>query len=247
MSETSADDGMDELFEQATKAVQEAKAAVAAANKGQEGTAPEAPLRTRSEHDIFHRVGALTRKLHDALRELGYDKALDSAMGQIPDARARLSYIATLTGQAAEKALSKAEEGSALQDGIDAAARALDARWTAIPAGQMGVEEFKALSEETRRFLKQLPAMTQQSRAVFTDIMLAQDFHDLTGQVIQKVVGIAQDIETQLVTLLIENTQQEKREAGDEGWLNGPVIDTRRTDVVTNQGQVDDLLASLGF
>lgn len=198
-------------------------------------------------YDIFHRVGQLTRNLHDALRELGYDKSLDAAVGKLPDARSRLNYIANLTGQAAEKALSKAEIGAGLQGQIEVDAKALAAKWDDVFAGRMNVEEFKAHADRTRAFLNGLPERTSQASALFTDIMLAQDFHDLTGQVISKIVGIAEGLESQLVKLLLDTTPPAARAQVESEWLNGPVIDTARDDVVNNQGQVDDLLASLGF
>ena len=198
-------------------------------------------------YDIFHRVGQLTRNLHDALRELGYDKSLDSAVGKLPDARARLSYIANLTGEAAEKTLSKAETGAGIQQQVESDTRALSARWDEVFAGRTGVADFRKLAHETRDFMGTLSQRTGESASLFTDIMLAQDFHDLTGQVINKIVGIAQTLENQLLKLLVDTTPPEQRATVEHDWLNGPVIDTTRDDVVTNQGQVDDLLASLGF
>jgi chemotaxis protein CheZ len=89
-----------------------------------------------------------------------------------------------------------------------------------------------------------------------TDIMMAQDFHDLTGQVIAKVVALAANIEEQLVQLLIQTAPHEVS-AKDENpadskpyqpRLEGPVIHIDgNTDVVTSQSEVDDLLASMGF
>ena len=215
----------------------------AAAGAAEPAAQPEEP------YDIFHRVGTLTRNLHDALRELGYDKGVDAAVGKLPDARARLNYIANLTGQAAEKALSKSEAGTVIQQAIEADALVLSAKWDAVFAGRSSVEEFRRHAEATHAFLASLPARTGEAAGLFTDIMLAQDFHDLTGQVINKIVAIAQDIENQLVKLLVDTTPPGKRAdaALDTGFLNGPVINTRRDDVVNNQGQVDDLLASLGF
>lgn len=197
--------------------------------------------------EMFVRVGQLTRKLHDALRELGYDKDLDAAVGKLPDARARLSYIAKLTGAAAEKAISKAEAGCALQQSVESEARALALAWEDVFAGRLDAGGFKSHAEATRDFLARLPERTSQSAALFTDIMLAQDFHDLTGQVIHKVMAIAETIEGQLVKLLLESTPPDKRVEVDPTWLNGPAIDRERPDVVADQGQVDDLLASLGF
>ena len=87
-----------------------------------------------------------------------------------------------------------------------------------------------------------------------TEIMMAQDFHDLTGQVIAKVVNLAATIEEQLLMLLIKTAPPEaavKATAAHEPYvpaLDGPVVDgAGNPDVVTDQSQVDDLLASLGF
>lgn len=198
-------------------------------------------------YDIFQRVGQLTRNLHDALRELGYDKSIDQAVGALPDARARLTYIANLTGQAAEKALTKAELGLGIQQQIEADAVKLAAAWDDLFAGRLSLEQFKSGATATHEFLRGLPQRSGAAGALFTDIMLAQDFHDLTGQVIGKIATIAQTIEEQLVKLLIDATPPEKRAEVESTWLNGPVIDAKRDDIVTNQGQVDDLLASLGF
>lgn len=240
---------LEALFDQiaAGRAADEAPAAVvAAASDAPVASVGEAPA-DGEPYDIFHRVGQLTRNLHDALRELGYDKNIDAAVGKLPDARARLTYIANLTGQAAEKALSKAELGAGIQQQIETDARALGKKWEDVFAGRMSVDEFKLHAEATRGFLNGLPERTSQASALFTDIMLAQDFHDLTGQVINKIVGIAQNLEDQLVKLLLDTTPPEAREQVESEWLAGPVIDTKRDDVVNNQGQVDDLLASLGF
>ena len=81
-----------------------------------------------------------------------------------------------------------------------------------------------------------------------TDIMMAQDFHDLTGQVVAKVVTLANDLEDSLLKLLVSVVPPDQREKVDASILNGPVVNAEgRTDVVSNQGEVDDLLASLGF
>jgi len=241
---------LEALFDQiaAGRAAEETAPQPAAVESKPAGGAPEEHGGASQEpYDIFHRVGQLTRNLHDALRELGYDKSIDAAVGKLPDARSRLNYIANLTGQAAEKALSKSELGAGLQAQIEEDAKALAKKWEDVFAGRMEVEEFKVHAEKTRAFLSGLPERTSQASALFTDIMLAQDFHDLTGQVISKIVGIAENLENQLVKLLLDTTPPAARAQVESEWLNGPVIDTARDDVVSNQGQVDDLLASLGF
>jgi len=91
-------------------------------------------------------------------------------------------------------------------------------------------------------------ATTARIDAHLTDIMLAQDFHDLTGQVVAKVVALAADLEDSLVKLLVQAAPPEQAQKVESAILNGPVVNPEgRSDVVANQGEVDDLLASLGF
>lgn len=198
--------------------------------------------------EVYLKIGTLTRQLHDALRELGYDKAVESAVTALPDTRQRLDYIARLTGQAAERALSNVESGQALQFDVQERAASLQARWDRMFARELSVDDFRDLALDSRDFMEYVHAKSEATNALFTDIMMAQDFHDLTGQVIQKVVGIAQNMEEQLLKILIEATPPEKRASVGAEWLAGPVIESKgRDDVVTSQAQVDDLLESLGF
>jgi len=198
--------------------------------------------------EFYQRVGMLTRQLHDALRELGYHQKVEMAVQSLPDTRQRLDYIARLTGQAAERALSNVEKGQAIQEAVEREGARLSTRWQQLYACELGVEEFKQVAADTNAFLHRAQEDARATQALLTDIMMAQDFHDLTGQVIQKVVKLAQDFENELVKLLIESTPPEKRSAAHSEWMNGPVIDpTSRDDVVTSQAQVDDLLESLGF
>ncbi|WP_205073992.1 protein phosphatase CheZ [Parvibium lacunae] len=250
-------DDLEALFDQiSSQRVAEEKSKEApAASAAQTAAAPANAQDVKAQYDqvkdaydIFQRVGTLTRNLHDALRELGYDKKLDSAVGSLPDARARLTYIANLTGQAAEKSLSCVEKGQDTAGKLEADAVNLRDRWEKLYAKQLSVDEFKALAGDTRGFLQKLPETSGQFNGLFLDIMMAQDFHDLTGQVINKIVNIAQTLEESLVKLLLDATPPEKRVDAADSWLNGPVINAQgRTDVVSNQEQVDDLLASLGF
>jgi chemotaxis protein CheZ len=101
---------------------------------------------------------------------------------------------------------------------------------------------------QTQAFLHEVPKQTKATNAHLMDIMMAQDFQDLTGQVIKKIIEVTKNMEQQLVALLLENAPPSVKAEFDAGLLNGPVINAAgRTDVVTNQDQVDDLLESLGF
>jgi chemotaxis protein CheZ len=200
--------------------------------------------------DIFQRLGSITRQLHEALNELGYTPLIKGAVEELPDARSRLQYIARLTGEAADKVLNRVDEAKVEQERVIADSRALVETISGVPGLKWAMPELLEWSEK-------IQASALRTDAHLTEIMLAQDFHDLTGQVIQKVVALAATIEGQLLQLLLQAAPAELQEAqaatppaaqAPEPALSGPVVDPEgRTDVVTNQAQVDDLLASLGF
>src|SRR5574343_1938610 len=198
---------------------------------------------------VFNRIGHMARALHDTLGQLGYDKLLEKTVSALPDAKDRLTYVANLTEQAACRVLNATDIAGPLVDDIESGARALGQRWDKVFANEIGPQEFKLLAAETRAYLnQQLPQKTRDTHAQLTEIMMAQDFQDLTGQVIKKVVALAQDLESGLMNLLIEVVPETKRTEEVASLMNGPVINAEgRTDVVVNQEQVDDLLDSLGF
>ncbi|KAB2928595.1 MAG: protein phosphatase CheZ [Dechloromonas sp.] len=198
---------------------------------------------------VFNRIGHMARVLHDALGQLGYDKLLENAVSALPDAKDRLAYVANLTEQAACRVLNATDIANPLVDDIERRSRALGERWDKVFANQLGAEDFKLLAGETRLFLKQqLPEKTQATHAQLTEIMMAQDFQDLTGQVIKKIVALAQELESGLMSVLIEVVPETRRTEEVNSLMNGPVINAEgRADVVVNQKQVDDLLDSLGF
>lgn len=198
---------------------------------------------------VFNRIGHMARALHDTLGQLGYDKVLEKTVSALPDAKDRLAYVANLTEQAACRVLNATDIASPLVDDIENRSRALGAGWDKVFANQMGPEAFKQLATETRAFLnEQLPQKTQATHAQLTEIMMAQDFQDLTGQVIKKIVALAQELEAGLMTVLLEVVPETRRTDEVNSLMNGPVVNAEgRTDVVVNQEQVDDLLDSLGF
>ncbi len=201
-------------------------------------------------HDEFmSRIGHMTRALHESLRGLGLDKLIEKAASDIPDARDRLDYVARLSEQAAQKVLNATDAAGPLQDNIDSGAQQLSAAWNALlddPATSDG--QWRALAERTVSNLEGVRGATVDTKAYLMDIMMAQDFQDLTGQVITKVTTIAHNLELQLVQMLVDFAPAELKREIDNGLLNGPQINPNgNNDVVADQGQVDDLLDSLGF
>lgn len=200
-------------------------------------------------HDEFlSRIGHMTRALHESLRGLGLDKLIEKAASDIPDARDRLDYVARLSEQAAQKVLNATDAAGPLQEQIDSGARQLSAAWQQLLDGPASEAQWRALAERTVADLERSRSAAVTTKAHLMDIMMAQDFQDLTGQVITKVTGIAQNLEQQLVQMLVDFAPAEVKREYDNGLLNGPQINpTSSSDVVSNQGQVDDLLDSLGF
>ena len=199
--------------------------------------------------EVLIRVGHMTRALHDSLRGLGLDKLVEKAASDIPDARDRLDYVARLSEQAAKRVLDATDAAGPLQDAVESRSAELRTSWQALlDKGSAGEPDWRALAERSIAVMAENERAATATRAELMNIMLAQDFQDLTGQVIGKITSIAQDLEKQLVQVLVDFAPSEIRRELDNGLLNGPQIKPEgNVEVVANQGQVDDLLDSLGF
>lgn len=197
---------------------------------------------------VASRIVQLTRALHDGMRELGYDKVIAKAADSIPDARVRLNYIATVTESAASRTLTATETAQPLQEKLGADASALVAQWDRLYANELSVDEFKALAGSTRDFLRTVPMQARATNAQLMEIVMAQDFQDVTGQVIKRMTEVAQQVEKQLLELLIDQLPSQRKEQLEAAGLAGPAIHGKNSgNVLKDQAQVDHLLESLGF
>ncbi|MDN4058970.1 protein phosphatase CheZ [Massilia sp. YIM B02769] len=245
------EDDLEALFDQVAASTPAAAAAATTASAAAT-TAPAAAAPDAAEGEggnMYERLGGIVRLLHDSLRELGYDRALTEASSQIVDAQDRLEYVATLTEQAANKVLNTLDEGMPAQDKLSKQAQDMDARWNDLFSGKLSLDEFKALAGDSRQFAKSVSEATEAEKARLLDIMMAQDFQDITGQLIKKVVTITKTVENELAQLLRDNAPPETRaklaekEAAPAPLMQGPSV----PDVALDQDNVDDLLADLGF
>ena len=147
--------------------------------------------------EVFQQLGQITRQLHDTLAQLGVMPRLQAAANGLSDARSRLTYIAQKTGDAANKVLNSVDKAKLEHQQISDQTRAMAAAIVADPV--------KAVATgAVMNFVSDVEAATSRSDAHLTDIMMAQDFHDLTGQVVAKVVTLANDLEDSLVKLLVQ-------------------------------------------
>ncbi|MYM25083.1 protein phosphatase CheZ [Duganella sp. FT135W] len=242
-----AEDDLESLFEEvaaarppdAVAAAEPAAASAAAPAAGAEGDGEGGNV-------MFERLGGIVRLLHDSLRELGYDKALTEAATQINDAQDRLEYVATLTEQAANKVLNTLDEGMPEQDVLSKQSKDMEGRWADLFAGKLSLEQFKQLAGDSQKFAIAVSAATEAEKARLLDIMMAQDFQDITGQLIKKVVTITKTVEQELAQLLKDNAPagvREKIAQKEVSLMSGPSAPA----VALNQDNVDDLLADLGF
>jgi chemotaxis protein CheZ len=208
----------------------------------------EAGMEQHAQAEVLARVGAMTRTLHDSLRGLGFDKLLEKAAHDIPNARDRLDYVAKMTEQAAQRVLNATDAAGPLQDGIDQGASKLANGWQEALSSPFSEAGYRAMAQQTLAYLEQTRGSAGATKQHLMDIMMAQDFQDLTGQVIKRVTELAVSLEHQMVQLLVDYAPPEIRRDAGSGLLNGPQINPEgNPDVVADQEQVDDLLESLGF
>lgn len=230
--------------------------------KGEFEVALEALQQMQNVRDrgLYQEVGRLTRALHDAIRNFQVDAKQDSDVSsEVSDATDRLSYVVELTEKAANKTLDLVEDSLPVADELRQEATELQKEWERLVQREMTPDEFRELYWRLDAYFKSLDKGTSKLSGNMTEILMAQDFQDLTGQVINKVTGLVKEIESSLVDLVYMASQVEsitgivtKGEVPEEGADSnmkghGPQIDTTKDDVVADQDDVDDLLSSLGF
>lgn len=227
---------------------------MATTNNAHDGTMPPVQDEAGAD-DMIQRIGQLTRSLRESMKELGLDQQIEQAAQAIPDANDRLRYVAAMTEQAAERSLNAVERAQPSQNKLESESQALLARWNDPETLAAGADAHKKLFDDTRHFLaEQVPAHTGTTQKELLEVMMAQDFQDLTGQVIKKMMDVIRQIENELVQVLMDNvpnvtegTRQEDERDEHAKLRNGPQMDTAKNDVVSDQDQVDDLLDDLGF
>ncbi|MFS2004021.1 protein phosphatase CheZ [Duganella sp. CT11-25] len=241
-----AEDDLESLFDEVASSARPAAVAAPAAPAAEAAPAEHAEGEEGGDKPMFERLGGIVRLLHDSLRELGYDKALTEASTQINDAQDRLEYVATLTEQAANKVLNTLDEGMPAQDVLSKQSKDMETRWADLFAGKLSLDQFKQLAGDSQAFAVAVSAATEAEKARLLEIMMAQDFQDITGQLIKKVVNITKTVEHELAELLRDNAPpavREKIAQKEVSLMSGPSAPA----VALNQDNVDDLLADLGF
>ncbi len=202
----------------------------------------------QSDKPMYERLGGIVRMLHDSLRQLGYDRSLSNVANQITDAQGRLEHVAALTEQAANKVLNAVDTSLPEQETLTKKARDMESRWAMLFDGKLSIEEFKALAGDSKQFAATVMEASESEKARLLEIMMAQDFQDITGQLIKKIVTITSTAERELAQLLRDNAPPEVKAAmaADSKpveLMQGPSA----PGAAMAQDDVDSLLADLGF
>jgi len=209
-------------------------------------------LTTLRESALFQELGKLTREIHNSLNAFSDDhRVVELAEEDIPDAKERLRFIITRTDQAAHSTMSSAESAMNVVDELRDKGNDIKQRWAQFRNREISKTNFLSLSDDMDRFLSSLDEHSDQVKAIMTDIMMAQDYQDLTGQMIKQVISMVQEVEEKMVRLVAisgATLQGKKNLKSDGAKAHGPQLPTAdKQEVATNQDEVDDLLASLGF
>jgi len=209
-------------------------------------------LTTLRESALYQELGKLTREIHDSINAFGNDERIaELAKETIPDAKERLNFIVTKTDEAAHKTMEGAEATMLSMDGFSEKASLLRERWGQFRNRELSKAEFITLNDDINEFFTSFGNGAQDINSKMTDIMLAQDYQDITGQMIKQVVAMVQEVEEKLVRLITISgamTQEVEVETSCGEIAEGPQLPTAdKSKVATSQGDVDDLLASLGF
>lgn len=216
------------------------------------------------QNELFDEVGKLTRQLHDSLKNFQLDTKLSSLTNEsIPDAKERLNYVMEMTEQAANSTMDAVEASLPVADNLQQGLTSIKPKWDKLMTRDLKLGEFKLLCHELNAFMQQAQSDSDKLNGLLTEVLMAQGYQDLTGQVIRRVIELVREVEDSLIHMLTvfgtpidgvespEQIEQEEQIATSERLdqvAEGPIIDAEsREDVVSGQDEVDDLLSSLGF
>lgn len=209
--------------------------------------------------ELFAEVGKLTRQLHDSLKNFQVDPSLNNLLEEdIPDAKKRLNHVIDMTEQAANRTMDAVESCLPIADQLSQQLGKIQPQWQKLMQRQMQLGEFKALCHTLDSFLTQANSDSGTLNSLLTDVLMAQDYQDLTGQILRRVIELVREVEESLIGLLTAFGQSNvvmaaegkvtKKSKPKSHEAEGPIIDAaERDDVVSGQDDVDDLLSSLGF
>ena len=210
------------------------------------------------ETSLYRELGKLTRDFHEALSEFSGDSRLmELTNNEIADATERLNFVVSKTKQAADVTMTHVENSIPLCESLVNSATDIATSWERLTKKEMKPEEFRELSKKIKGFLEAANKDGETLKQNLNEVLMAQDFQDITGQVIFRVIKLVEDVETSMVNLIriaskhisVEGNSKQPEQKDTKNSLDGPVIPglADEQETVSGQDEVDDLLSSLGF
>lgn len=240
--------------EEVDSRLDQARALVQALEKGKNDEANDliGGLAAASQREIFQEVGKITRQLHDSMNQFGLDARISELTDKdIPDAKERLNYVIEMTDEAAHTTLTAIEELLPMAEGLQDRSSTLLEQWNRFQQREMPYEEFKSVSKEMGDFFEFSASTSTAISKKLYEVLMAQGFQDITGQIIRRVIQLVQEVENNMVELIRLSGDGDStitKKSGTEPELAGPVVPSLATKgSVQSQDEVDDLLSSLGF
>ena len=207
------------------------------------------------ESGLYNEVGKMARGLHESINTFCTETRIDElAEDEIPDARSRLHHVITLTQKSADRSLTAVEDTLPRCDALSGRITELGDAWQNFKRREMSVEQFRELSTKLETFFSEAEQDTSAIRGGLNEIMMAQDFQDLTGQIITRVIELVEEVEGNLIEL-VRLTGEKKSASPKKEETRADAIKAEGThvpgigdsNIVNGQDDVDDLLSSLGF
>jgi chemotaxis protein CheZ len=247
--------------------LEQAKQLVVYLEQGEQAKADELIMEAASKEqsELFAEVGKLTRQLHESLKNFELDTRIaDLTTEALPDAKERLNYVMEMTENAANKTMDAVEASLPLAQQLADDLSEIKPTWDRLMNRDIQLGEFKTLCHDLDKFMQGSQTTTDELQGHMTNVLMAQDYQDLTGQVIRRVIELVREVEDSLIHLLtvfgtaedpnskqkenIEEVQVTEMDPAQISGPEGPIMNAEsREDVVSNQDEVDDLLSSLGF
>jgi len=234
--------------------IQRMKALIAYMEEGDEDQACKSLdeiVRIR-ESSLYTELGKLTRDLHDSLNGFQVDTRFNAiANEEIPDAKERLNHVIEMTAKAADTTLGMIEDSLPICNDLCDDAVKLNSELKNFKKKEMSVEEFRGFLKSLNEFLDESVEKNGKLKEKLNEVLMAQGFQDLTGQIIKRVILLVNEVEDKLVGIIKvagASMAVDEPVVEDKIKAEGPHIpDIDKGDFVSGQDEVDDLLSSLGF
>ena len=208
-------------------------------------------LLQRRERMLFLDLRKLTGGLQSALQRCRVDSRLaDLAEKDVPNAKLRLDHVLRLTDEAAHRTLDLVEQSGPLAERTSRSAGELIEQWQRFRERKIAVEDFHRMVSGMDAFLKAAATDMDKVRENLSEVLLAQGYQDLSGQIIRGVMKLVTELEIALVDLVrLSRTGTRGARPVSEETRRGfgpPIPGINSGPSVSGQQDVDALLSGLG-